>query len=154
MTVVFSILLIIVFSVCLVKAADLTISALAGISRKTRSGTFLLSAVIIAVGTSLPEMFVAITSALEGTPNLSLGNVMGANITNISLVAGSAAFIFSSVRFQGEMVKRDMSIAMIAGVIPFLFIIDGLLSRVDGLVLLAVYGVYASSLFRKRYGEI
>jgi len=142
------------FSVVIIKAADFVIVALRRISKKTKTGLFALSAVILALGTSFPELFVGITSALEGTPELAFGVVIGSNIANISLVAGVSALIAGKVHVHGDFLKRDVWIALVAGLLPILLVFDGGLGRVDGLILLAVYGAYASSFFRKRYDQI
>src|SRR3989344_593702 len=148
------IIVILLFSLLLIKSADLVVVALRRISRQTKTGVFALSAFILAIGTSLPELFVAITSSLENTPSLSLGNVLGANIANISLVVGFSSLIAGKVIVHGSFLKRDVYIALFAGLLPILLIIDGTLSRVDGLILLASYGAYATSLFRTRFLEI
>jgi cation:H+ antiporter len=148
------IILIIVSSFVLIKAADITVSSVSRLSHATHASPFFLSAIVLALGTSLPELFVAITSSLDGTPNLSLGNVIGANITNLALVSGVSAVLFARVKVQGNILKKDLGVTMFAGIVPFLLIFDRELSRVDGLILLSVYGVYATSLFRVRYMEI
>lgn len=148
------IILLILFSLILIKSADLVIVALRRIAKWTKTGVFALSAIILALGTSLPELFVSITSAIEKTPNLSLGVIVGANIANISLVAGLTAFIVGRVQVHGDFLKRDVLIALIAGILPLILVLDGELGRVDGLVLLAVYGAYATSFFKGRFLEI
>ena len=148
------VLIILLFSLLLIKSADFVVVALRRINKQTKTGVFALSALVLAIGTSLPELFVAITSALEGTPSLSLGNVLGANIANVSLVAGFSSLIAGKVIVHGDFLKRDVYIALVAGLLPMFLIIDGTLSRVDGLILLASYGAYASSLFRTRFLEI
>lgn len=146
--------LIAIGSLVLIKSADITVSSISSLSRTTRAGSFFMSAIVLAAGTSLPELFVAITSSLDGSPSLSFGNVIGANITNILLVSGVSAVLFAKVQVRGNILKKDLSIAVLAGIIPFLLVLDRELSRVDGLILLSIYGVYASSLFRSRYLEI
>lgn len=148
------IILLILFSFLLIKSADLVVVALRRISRQTKTGVFVLSALILAIGTSFPELFVGITSAIEKSPNLTLGVVLGSNIANILLVAGFAAFIHGRVVVQGEFLRRDAFIALAAGILPIILVLDGRLGRVDGLVLLASYGAYATSFFRGRYLEI
>ena len=148
------VLVIILFSFLLIKSADLALVSLKKISRRTHTGAFALPAVILAIGTSLPELFVAITSGLQNVSNFSLGVILGSNIANTTLVLGSAALLSGTVYVRGNLIKRDISIAFIAGMLPLLFILDGTLSRIDGLTLLAVYGAYASSFFRGTYKRI
>jgi len=148
------ILLLILFSFILVKSADMAIVALRRIAKQTKTGLFALSAIILAVGTSFPELFVSITSAIEKTPSITLGVIVGSNIANISLVAGLTAFIVGKVNVHGDFLKRDALIALVAGIMPLALVLDGELSRVDGLVLLAMYGAYATGFFKGRFLEI
>src|SRR3990167_7352305 len=137
--------------VILIKASDEVVKALRRLSRETHTKTFILSAILLAVATSFPELFVGISSALEGTPTLSFGNVLGANIANISLVAGIAALVTGRVHIQGEYIKKEVIMAAIAGALPLILIYDKSLSRTDGLILLAAYGAYATSFFKIRF---
>jgi cation:H+ antiporter len=148
------ILLLILFSFILVKSADLIIVAIRRIAKQTKTGLFALSAVILAVSTSFPELFVSIASAIEKEPGITLGIIVGSNIANISLVAGITAFIVGKVQVHGDFLKRDALIALVAGIMPLILVLDGELSRVDGLVLLAMYGAYATGFFKGRFLEI
>ena len=142
------------FSILLIKASDLVIIAIRRISRKTKTKIFALSAVILALSTSLPELFIGITSAIEKSSNLSLGVVIGSNIANISLVAGFSALVVGKVGVYGEFLKRDVGIALLSGILPLLLLLDGSLNRVDGLILLAIYGAYSTGFFKSRYEDI
>ena len=77
---IWQIIILLVFSFVLIKSAEWIIVALRRIAKKSKVGVFAVSAIILAVGTSLPELFVGITSAIEGSPNISLGVVLGSNI--------------------------------------------------------------------------
>jgi cation:H+ antiporter len=145
---------IIVMSIVLIKSADIVIVAIRRISKETNTKIFTLSAVVLAIGTSFPELFVGITSALEGNSVLSLGDVTGSNIANLSLVVGLTAIVAGRVRVHPNFLKRDVVIALFAGILPILLLIDGILTRVDGLILIAVYIAYAGSFFRQRFAQI
>ncbi|MBN1169053.1 calcium/sodium antiporter [Candidatus Woesebacteria bacterium] len=149
-----SIALILIFCFILIKSSDMVIVSVRRLSRQTHTKISTISAVILAVGTSLPEVFVGLTSALRGSPSISLGTVTGSNIANISLVAGFAALVAGKVRVHGKFLKHDIWIATFGGILPVALLVDGQLNRVDGLILLSVYGAYASSLFRSRYEQI
>lgn len=142
------------FSLVLIKAADLLITALTRLAKRTHTGVFALSAVILALGTSFPELFVGITSAIEGSPNLTLGVVLGSNIANIALVGGLTAVIAGKINVHGDFVKRDVWIALVAALLPIFLIYDLSLGRVDGLILISTYLAYATSFFRGRFEEI
>jgi len=138
----------------LIKSADLTLEALKSLTRKLHAKAFVVSAIILAIATSLPELFVGITSALEGSSNLSLGNILGANIANLSLVVGLSAMVSGGVFIHEKIVSKEILLAAGAGALPIFLFLDGTLSRVDGIILLAVYLAYATSFFKVRFLEI
>jgi len=146
--------LIIIFALILIKAADMTIVAIRRIARDSKIGIFTISSIILALGTSFPELFVGVTSAIEASPNLSFGVVIGSNIANIALIGGVSALFTGRVLIRGDYLKRDVWIAFLAGISPVLLIADGTLGRVDGLILLSVYMAYATGFFKKRFEEI
>lgn len=148
------IFLIIVFSFVLIKAADLVIVAIRRITKGTKAKAFTISAIILAIGTSLPELSVGITSALEGNPSISLGDITGSNIANIALVAGLTSVFVGKVGVYGKYMRREVGTALVAGALPIALLFDKSLSRVDGLILLAIYAAYASHFFRHRFEQI
>lgn len=152
--VLFLIFLIFVFSFILIKAADHVVIAIRALSRETHTKVFAISAVLLAFTTSLPELFVGITSSLEGNPNLSFGNIIGANIANISLVAGLSAFLVGKVHIHGANISHEFGIGMIAGIIPLILIFDGELTRIDGIILVLIYCAYAISFFKNRFLQV
>lgn len=149
-----NILTLLLFSVVLIKSAEWVIVSLRRIAKKSKIGVFAISAIILAVGTSLPELFVGITSAIEGNPNISLGVVLGSNIANTALITGLVALVLGRINVHGEYLKRDVFIALIAGVLPLALMADGILGRVDGLILLFVYAAYVAGIFKDKFTEI
>lgn len=140
--------LIIAFSFLLIKATDILIVNLKHLADATKLGDFFITSFILALATSLPELFVGISSAMEGTPALSLGNVIGSNIANLSLVIGGAAFLGGGLVVKGEFLTRDVFYAFLGGATPMILLYDRSLSRLDGLVLLSLYGFYNVSILR------
>lgn len=149
-----NIFLLLTFSLFLIKAAEWVIVSLRRIAKKTKVGLFAISAIILAVGTSLPELFVGITSALEGLPEVSLGVVLGSNIANTALITGIVALVLGKINVHGEYLKRDVLIALLAGLLPLGLMADGILGRVDGLILLFVYASYTAGFFKDKFNEI
>lgn len=142
------------FSILLIKAAEWVVISLRRIAKKSKIGVFAISAIILAVGTSLPELFVSVTSALEGAPNIALGVVLGSNITNTALIVGMVALILGKINVHGEYLKRDVSMALVAGLLPLALMADGILGRVDGFILLFAYAAYISSFFKEKFEEV
>ena len=145
-----NLVLLVFFSFLLIKATDILLINLKRLSSRTRLGEFAITGFLIALATSLPELFVGISSALEGVPNLSLGNVIGSNIANLSLVIGGAAFLGGALGVKGRFVRRDVFYAFLAGAAPMMLLVDRHLSRIDGVILLALYGFYNFSVFAEQ----
>ena len=91
---------------------------------------------VVALGTSMPEFFVSLVSALKGTPDLAVGNVVGSNIFNTMLTVGMAAAV-SPIVVSRSTVKKDIPFGIGAAVVFVLLCLDGDVSRLDGLILFA-----------------
>jgi cation:H+ antiporter len=111
---------------------------------------------IVAAGTSAPELFVSFVSALKGTPDMALGNVVGSNIFNTLLIVGCAAMV-APMQITKATVKKDMPFTVIATVLliaacmdfwPVASISGHAISRLDGFLLLAGFAVFMYYTFR------
>ncbi|HKZ35959.1 MAG TPA: sodium:calcium antiporter [Patescibacteria group bacterium] len=135
-------LLLIFFSLLLIKATDILTDSLQSLASLTGIGKLAITSLILAFATSIPELVVSVTAAFEGNSGLALGTIVGSNIANISLVVGGAALIGGSFSVIGEFLRMDIFSVFLAGVLPLMLLIDGRLSRVDGIILLLIYGLY------------
>ncbi len=98
---------------------------------------------IVAFGTSAPELLVSIKAAFAGQTGMAIGNVVGSNIFNIAVVLGVAALI-QPLRIQFQLIKFDVPIMLGVCVLAGFLLMDGGISRVDGMTfvgLLVAYGV-------------
>lgn len=91
---------------------------------------------VVALGTSMPEFFVSLVSALKGTPDLAVGNVVGSNIFNTMLTVGVAAAV-SPIVVSRSTVRKDIPFGVASAVGFVVLCIDGNVSRLDGLILFA-----------------
>lgn len=147
-------LLIVIFSLVLIKATDILIINLRLLARQTRLGKFVLAAIISALATCMPEFFVSLTSLSQGLSNLALGNIIGSNIADLSLVVGGAALIGGSLKVKGSFSKTNLVYAFLAGLAPIFLLWDRTLSRLDGLILVLFYGFYILWIINERRGEL
>jgi len=101
---------------------------------------------LVAMGTSLPELVTAISAARQGVPELSLGNVVGANIMNMTLVTGVSGIIRPLTMTRGTQLYNFP--AMLTAIVLLLILArtDGRLTRREGWVLLLFYGCYVGGL--------
>lgn len=98
------ILLIVGFAL-LIKGANFFVDGSSNIARLLRVPPILIGLTIVAFGTSSPEATVSIIAALEGNADVAVGNVVGSNIFNLTLVVGIAAFLYP-LKVQGETIKK------------------------------------------------
>lgn len=107
------------------------------LARSVNVSEFVISFVLIALATTLAELSIGIQSALQGVPELSFGDVVGTNIANLTLVLGLVAIIAGSITLQDyEHFKHHRSFQLLILTAPFILLLDGELSRFDGVLLL------------------
>jgi len=146
----FYLILIFLLSFILIKATDILIVNFEALSVKTKIRKFALTSLILGLATSLPELFVGLSASFAGKSILSLGNIMGANIANLSLVVGGAALIGGALRVEGVFLKKDVFYAFLAATAPMILLADKVLSRIDGLILLTLYVFYQIVIFSEK----
>jgi cation:H+ antiporter len=109
-----------------------------GLARWLRVSAGIIGVTVTAFATSSPELSVAISSALSGIPRIALGDALGSNVVNIALILG-LALIAGRIRSQRKDIKRDYWAAVLSPLVIGVLAIDGVLSRVDGLLLLTAF---------------
>ena len=119
----------------LVWSADVFIEGATTLANHLRVPSFLVGVVILGLGTSAPEMVVSVLAALQGSPELALGNAYGSNIMNIALVLGITALI-SPIIIHSSIVKRDLPLLLVITILAAWQLRDGQLSQTDGVLLL------------------
>ncbi|MGI2260542.1 calcium/sodium antiporter [Shewanella sp. GXUN23E] len=122
----------------LVWSADKFVYGAAAFARNMGLPPMLIGLTIVAMGSSAPEMFVAATAALDGMTDTAIGNVLGSNIANITLILGITALL-GSIGVSSQTLMREIPMMLGATVLAGYLIHDGFLSRNDGLILLAVF---------------
>ncbi|WP_299329181.1 calcium/sodium antiporter [uncultured Psychrobacter sp.] len=121
----------------LVWSADVFIDGAVVLANKLNVPSFLIGVVILGLGTSAPEMVVSVLAALEGSPELALGNAYGSNIINIALVLGATVLI-NPIIIRSSIIKRDMPLLLLVTAVAAWQLSDGVLGHTDGLVLIVL----------------
>lgn len=124
--------------IVLVWSADKFVDGAVGVARFCGMSTLLIGMVIVGFGTSAPEMVVSALSAVQGNPELALGNAYGSNIANIALILGVTALI-SPILVQRSVLKKDLPLLIGVTALSIVLLLDGAVSRIDGIVFLAVF---------------
>lgn len=140
--------------VLLLKGADWLVDGASSIAKRHRVSDLSIGLTIVAFGTSLPELIVSVFAAVNGSPEIALGNVIGSNIVNTLLVLGVAAIITPLV-FQKNTTLREVPLNVIATLTVAALLNDALwnpasssaLSRGDGALLMFLFVVFLWYIF-------
>ena len=122
------------------------VKSLIKIARFLKWKSFVTSSVLMGFSTSLPEIFIGITSALHNEPELILGVVIGSNIIALTIVIGVGAILTNGLTLKKKAVQKSTIYAIFYSLLPFLLIRDGSISRTDGVILLVSFIFYFSQL--------
>ena len=136
------ILLILLGFVLLIKGADFLVDGASNIAKKFHISEIVIGLTVVSIGTSMPELFVSISSALEGYADMAIGNVVGSNIANLLLILGLASMI-KPVFFKRE--TRLIEIPMCLGITLIFMLICNLgndVTRLDGVILLIMFVMF------------
>lgn len=157
MTVLISLALLVVGFVMLIKGADWFVEGTSGIADKFGIPQLVIGLTIVALGTSTPEAAVSITSAIKGSAEITIGNVLGSNILNILLILGITALIIA-IPVQKSTLKYEIPFMIVVSIIlPILGLFDGVLSRAEGIILWIIMGgflVYLIKMAKNSSGEV
>lgn len=124
--------------------ADRLTEGASSLARGMRVPEIVIGLTIVAAGTSAPELFVSLVSALKGTPDLAVGNVIGSNIFNTTLIVGCSAIV-APMMVQKNTVRKDIPFAVVASLLLFVLCFDDMdsphlwgneITRSDGIILL------------------
>jgi cation:H+ antiporter len=138
---------------CVLKGADYLTEGAAAVARRMHIPEMIIGLTIVAAGTSAPELFVSVVSALKGTSDLAVGNVVGSNIMNTMLIVGVAAMV-APMTISKTTVKKDLPFTVGASMLLLFLAFDHFLGHVGGFLLLAAFALFmAYSIYRASGSE-
>jgi cation:H+ antiporter len=137
---------------CAAIGGELFVRGSVGVASVLRVAPSIIGVTIAAFATSSPELSVAINSGLAGKSQLSLGDALGSNIVNISLVLGTALLI-SGIPVRSDMLKRDMPVAMLAPLLTGILLIDGMIDRLEALFMIAIFAAWMATTVKQALRE-
>ncbi len=134
--------------VLLVLGGNWLLKAAVALSLKLQIPKIVIGMTIVSFATSAPELIVSIKSALDGFPDIAIGNVIGSNIANLGLVLG-ITITLSSIQVERSFYKTDWPVMIIASVLLYGFIaFDGVLESYEGIILFSFLVIFLVYLLR------
>lgn len=144
-----NIILIIVGVVVVLWGADRLTDGAVGIAERLKISQVVIGLTVVAMGTSMPEFCVSLVSALKGTADLAIGNVVGSNIFNTLLIVGCAAAV-APMTVLPQTVRKDIPFALVASVALFAMCLNGDVSRIDAALLFVGFMVFMYMTLKNR----
>ena len=135
------VVLIVVGVAMVLLGADKLTEGASALARRMNVPEIIIGLTIVAAGTSAPELFVSLVSALKGTPDLAVGNVVGSNTMNAMLIVGCAAMV-APMAISPSTVKKDIPFSIGASVLLIVIALDSILGRLDGIILLLGFAAF------------
>lgn len=118
--------------------ADRLTDGAVAVAEKMKMPQFVIGLTIVAMGTSMPEFCVSLISALRGTSDLAVGNIIGSNIFNALLIVGVAALV-APMTIMKSTVRKDIPFSLVASAMLLIMCLDGDINRIDAAVLFAMF---------------
>lgn len=140
--------------------ANYLVDGSSSIAKKFGLSEFVIGLTIVGIGTSSPEMVVSFMSAIQGKAEMAIGNVVGSNIFNTLIILGITALI-SPLTITKSNIRKDIPVNFLATVLLLLLgmnfslfkVGENVISRLDGIILLAVFVWYLCSSFKSDSGD-
>ena len=135
-------LLIILGFALLIKGADFLVDGASNIAKKFHIPEIIIGLTIVSIGTSMPELFVSVTSALKGSSDMAMGNVIGSNVCNLLLILGLSSVI-KSVKFQKETKHIEIPLCLAFTILFMVLCNSGNdISRMDAIILIILFTLF------------
>jgi len=136
----------------LVIGAECLIRGAVRVARALGVSPFVIGFTLIGFGTSAPELVVCLSAALEGSPELALGNIVGSNIANVGLILGIASMV-RPLAAQMRLLTIEVPVVIVVSVLLWCLCRDNVLDRFDGIVLVVGFLAVAISMYRSAREE-
>jgi cation:H+ antiporter len=136
----------------LVRGADLFVTGSKKIGFRLGMSPFIIGVLIVGLGTSLPELASSVAGVISGVPEIVIANAVGSNITNILLIVGVLAAFGGTVYIKQDLLRTELPIFLIATVHFIAAVYDGVVDRLEGLLLFGTFFAYLWYLFSDSSG--
>lgn len=151
---VLNIFLILVGFALLIEGANLLVDGASGIAKKFHISEIIIGLTVVSIGTSMPELFISVTSAINGLEDMAIGNVIGSNLCNLLLILGLSAVI-TPISFKKETKFIEIPMCIFITIIFMILcnVGDGI-SRIDAIILIILFAIFIGyTIYMGKKGE-
>ncbi|MCX8147481.1 MAG: hypothetical protein N3D84_03370 [Candidatus Woesearchaeota archaeon] len=139
---VFHAIVIVLSFALMVKSADLIVNSISNYAKKLGISDYLIGILVVAIGSSTPELVSSVTGAFLGEGGIVFGTIIGSNISGLTLVVGLVALIGKKLALKKSILEKTRADVFLLSLLPFIVMIDSHLSRIDGVILVVSYFIY------------
>lgn len=146
---IFNIIVLVLSLLIVIKAADLLIFGISNYSRKFGISEFLVGFLVLAIGTSLPDLVASLMGGIAGSSGIIVGTILGGSVISITFVLGSMVIAAKKLNVKSKLLGKSTYIILVMMLLPIITMLDLKISRVDGFLLILVFCTYIFGLWKK-----
>jgi len=149
------IIIILISCLALIKSTDWIIRSLTYLANYFKLPEFVIAFILAGLATSAPELFIGIQAGLNNIPILSLSDVLGSNLVDLTLILGLTLILSRGLSVEKKVIKYNITYTFILLIYPLFLLLDKEISRLDGAALLILFSLYLIILYRQsqRYSK-
>tara|TARA_B100000530_G_scaffold123056_1_gene76876 strand:- start:644 stop:1576 length:933 start_codon:yes stop_codon:yes gene_type:complete len=136
----------------LIAGSNYLLKSAVDLSIKLNLSKVVIGLTVVSFATSAPELLISISSALKGSSDIAISNVLGSNIANLGLVLGTA-LCFTTIKIPKSNIKYDWTFMMFVSILFYFFLKDFVINRVEGLILFLILIVFLFFIVKIRKDE-
>ncbi|MBD3203428.1 hypothetical protein GF327_03980 [Candidatus Woesearchaeota archaeon] len=142
--------------IIIMKSASYIIKAVSHYAKETGVSDYLIGFLVVSIGTSLPELTTSFMASFSGDNQIILGDIIGANIIDVTIVLGITSIIGKKLTVHGKIIDKTIFTILTLSLLPFIFGFNGVISRIEGLLLIISFLIYILILLKKEghFGQI
>jgi len=149
-----NLIIFIIACIILAKSAQLIIKTLVKLEKILHLTDFSIGFLLMAVATTLPELLVGINAAIKNNTALALGNVLGSNIVNLTLILGVVIILSKKISTKTDLIEKNTFYMFLISLLPLLLMLDSKISRPEGLILILIFIFYIFRLTKHKLPKI
>ncbi|MDO8661372.1 MAG: hypothetical protein Q7K43_05775, partial [Candidatus Woesearchaeota archaeon] len=149
----FSIAIVLFSLIIIVYAADLLVLGITRYSRKLRISDYISGLVIVAVAASMPEMITSIIGLSMKNNDILFGTILGSNMVHMALLTGIFIIAGKKINMNNPLLKKTTLFMWVLLLLPLLLALDGVLSRIDGTILILAFLGYLFAIWKKEQAQ-
>ena len=136
----------------LIAGSNYLLKSAVDLSIKLNLSKVVIGLTVVSFATSAPELLISISSALKGSSDIAISNVLGSNIANLGLVLGTA-LCFTSIKIPKSNIKYDWTFMMFVSILFYFFLKDFVINRIEGLILFVTLIIFLFFIVKIRKDE-